>query len=128
MTCTRSQLIVLIVGVWLHGGTAWAQQTSSDETGSESKQGGTERTEKRPAPPLFPKHRRGLYVNADNIEVIDATPQSPPLSIDDPGVPDPGAWEINFTTALDFGAAIQRDDFLLEGGEIAIQRSPPHMA
>jgi hypothetical protein len=55
-------------------------------------------------PPLFPKHRRGLYVNRDNIEVIDATPQSPPLSVDDPSVPDKGEYEINLLTEADLAA------------------------
>jgi hypothetical protein len=57
--------------------------------------------DKQPAPPLFPKHRRGLYRNAQGIEVIDATPQSPPLDTDDPGTPDRGEFEFNFTTHLD---------------------------
>lgn len=57
-----------------------------------------------PPPPLFPKHSRGLYINRDNIEVIDATPQSPPLETDDPGVPDDGEYEINFLTEADFAA------------------------
>jgi hypothetical protein len=33
-------------------------------------------------PPLFPKHQRGIYKDNQDIEVIDATPQSPPLEID----------------------------------------------
>jgi hypothetical protein len=53
------------------------------------------------AAPLFPKHRRGIYTNRDSIEVIDATPQSPPLETDDPGVPDKGEYEINFFTSAD---------------------------
>src|SRR6476660_2272560 len=57
--------------------------------------------DKQPAPPLFPKHRRGLYKNAQGIEVIDATPQSPPLDTDDPGTPDKGEFEFNLSTHLD---------------------------
>jgi hypothetical protein len=57
-----------------------------------------------PPPPIFPKHRRGIYINSDKIEVIDATPQAPPLGIDDPGVPDNGEYEINLLTAVDLGA------------------------
>jgi hypothetical protein len=53
------------------------------------------------APPLFPKHRRGIYTNGANIEVIDATPQSPPLETDDPSVPDKGEYEINIFTDAD---------------------------
>jgi hypothetical protein len=56
-----------------------------------------------PPRPLFPKHRRGLYINYDNLEVIDATPQSPPLETDDPSVPDKGEYEINLLTEADFG-------------------------
>jgi hypothetical protein len=57
-----------------------------------------------PPAPLFPKHRRGLYINSDSLEVIDATPQSPPLETDDPGVPDQGEYEINLLTEADFAA------------------------
>lgn len=67
---------------------------------------------KAPAPPLFPRHRRGIYRNAQGIEVIDATPQSPPLEIDDPGVPDNGGYEINFTAHTDYAKAAQRIDLL----------------
>jgi len=56
-----------------------------------------------PPPPLFPKHRRGLYINSDKLEVIDATPQSPPLETDDPSVPDKGEYEINLLTEADLG-------------------------
>src|SRR5947209_11555254 len=65
------------------------------------------------APPLlFPKHHRGIYRNAQNLEVIDATPQSPPLDIDDPSVPDKGAYEINLTTHADLSRDAQRVDLL----------------
>jgi hypothetical protein len=62
-----------------------------------------ERPKKSPPPPLFPKHRRGVYTNANNVEVIDATPQSPPLETDDPSVPDKGEYEINLLTDADLG-------------------------
>ena len=45
---------------------------------------------KGPPPPIFPKHRRGLYLDGLGSEVLDATPQSPPLDTDDPGVPEKG--------------------------------------
>jgi hypothetical protein len=67
---------------------------------------------KRPPPPLFPKHRRGLYINNDNIEIIDATPQSPPLETDDPGVPDKGEYEINLLTEADFSRSARSIDML----------------
>jgi hypothetical protein len=36
-----------------------------------------------------------------DVEVIDATPQSPPLETDDPSVPDKGEYEINLLTEAD---------------------------
>ena len=72
----------------------------------------TEKPVRNPPPPLFPKHRRGLYMNRDNIEVIDATPQSPPLETDDPGVPDEGEYEINLLTEADFAADERTVDVL----------------
>lgn len=68
---------------------------------------------KTPPPPLFPRHRRGLYRNAEGIEMVDATPQSPPLATDDPGVPDKGEYEINLTTRLDYTKAERHLDVLL---------------
>src|SRR5216684_1740665 len=61
-----------------------------------------EKPAKEQPPPLFPKHRRGIYKNNQDIEVVDATPQSPPLVIDDPSVPDKGEYEINLTSDGDF--------------------------
>ena len=46
------------------------------------------------------------------IDVIDATPQSPPLDIDDPGVPDQGEFEINLLTAADFSDDLRRIEML----------------
>jgi hypothetical protein len=69
-----------------------------------------QKPEKAPPPPLFPKHRRGVYVNGDQLEVIDATPQSPPLTLDDPGVPDKGEYEINLLTSADLGADARHVD------------------
>jgi len=67
---------------------------------------------KKPAPPLFPKHRRGLYKDAQGYTVVDATPQSPPLETDDPNVPDKGEWEINFTTVAGLSKEAKRVDLL----------------
>jgi hypothetical protein len=93
----RPHLIVTaLLLTW--SGTALAQQTSPPA----------------PAPaPLFPRHRRGMYRNAQGLEVVDATPQSPPLKTDDPGVPDPGEYEINLTTGADLTSAVRRFDLLL---------------
>ena len=70
------------------------------------------KAEKQPPPPLFPRHRRGLYKNAQGIEVIDATPQSPPLDTDDPGTPDRGEFEFNFTAHLDYTHESQNYELL----------------
>jgi hypothetical protein len=67
----------------------------------------------QPPPPLFRHHHHGTYKNDQGIEVIDATPQSPPLETDDPNVPDPHEWEINLTTLADLSSASQRVDLLL---------------
>jgi hypothetical protein len=84
----------------------------SGQSPTDKQQEGRDRP-KAPAPPLFPKHRRGLYRNAGGEEVIDATPQSPPLDTDDPGVPDKGEYEINFTTQADYAKQANRVDLLL---------------
>jgi len=62
---------------------------------------------------LFPRHRRGVYKNTQGRFVIDATPQSPPLETDDPGVPDKGEYEINLVTRADFSKELRAFDFLL---------------
>jgi hypothetical protein len=67
---------------------------------------------KTPPPPLFPRHRRGIYLNGQGLEVIDATPQSPPLDIDDPSVPDEGVYEINLSAGTDLSRDLQRVDLL----------------
>ena len=68
---------------------------------------------KVPPPPLFPKHRRGLYLNGLGLWVLDATPQSPPLFTDDPGVPDKGVYEINLTTDADASRDTKAFDLFL---------------
>jgi hypothetical protein len=65
-----------------------------------------------PPPPLFPRHRRVLYLDGQGQWMIDATPQSPPLDTDDPGVPDAGAYEINFTTDVDASRSVRTFDLL----------------
>jgi hypothetical protein len=68
---------------------------------------------KEQPPPLFPRHRRGIYRNGEGVDVIDATPQSPPLETDDPGVPDKGEYEINLTTQADLSRDAKTLDLLL---------------
>ena len=45
--------------------------------------------------------------------MLDGTPQSPPLEIDDPGVPDKGEFEINFSTQGDLANDVSQFDLLL---------------
>lgn len=71
-----------------------------------------EQPPKQPPPPLFPRHGRGIYRNASGNEVIDATPQSPPLVTDDPAVPDEGQYEINLSARLDHTPTGQHFDLL----------------
>jgi hypothetical protein len=85
--------LALVTLLLIPGATGWAQTPPPSSA---------QKPEKSQPPPLFPKHRRGIYVNGDNVEVIDATPQSPPLETDDPSVPDKGEYEINLLTEADF--------------------------
>src|SRR5438045_2694219 len=61
----------------------------------------TDKPPKNPAPPLFPRRRRGQYKNGLGVEVMDFTPQSPPLGTDDPSVPDKHIFELNLSTFVD---------------------------
>jgi hypothetical protein len=88
-------------------------QDSGTEQGQQSEQQTTNgKPVKQPPPPLFSKHHRGMFKNGLGLWVIDATPQSPPLEIDDPGVPDRGEYEINLTTQTNFSNPIRTFHFL----------------
>src|SRR5437667_4677835 len=65
-----------------------------------------------PTSPTFSKHRRGTYTSPEGVEVVDSTPQSPPLETDDPGVPDKGEYEINLLTHADLSRDVQQFDML----------------
>src|ERR1051325_1011462 len=93
-------LALALISPWAHAENQLEARLSAAETSSAKPQG-DDKPKKQPPPPLFPKHRRGLYKNAQGVEVIDATPQSPPLETDDPGVPDKGEVELNLTTDAD---------------------------
>jgi hypothetical protein len=91
---------------------AQAQESSDrQDQQNQQQQATTEKTEQQPPPPLFSRHRRGIYKNALGVVVVDATPQSPPLETDDPGVPDKGEYEINLTTHADFSKELRTFDF-----------------
>jgi len=89
----------------------WVSLVSAAQAPAPAPQAAEAQPKKAP-PPLFPKHRRGLYRDVAGHELIDATPQSPPLETDDPGVPDAGAFEINFTTHADYARLVRRIDLL----------------
>jgi hypothetical protein len=91
---------------------ASAQTSDPREDEQSQEKAKTDKPAKRPPPPLFTKHRRGLYRDRDGLEVIDATPQSPPLETDDPAVPDEGEYEINLTTQADLSKVAQRLNLL----------------
>jgi hypothetical protein len=94
---------------------AQAQETNQtqDQQGQQQQVNPTvKKTVKQPAPPLFRRHRRGVYKDETGLPVIDATPQSPPLEVDDPGVPDKGEYEINLTAQSDFSKSLRTFDFL----------------
>jgi hypothetical protein len=103
MALPRSAAIAILL-LWPAGAAAQAPAKKAQADASQPKP---------TPPPLFPRHRRGLYRNASGDEVIDATPQSPPLDTDDPGTPDKGEYEINLTTHADYAKAAQRYDVLL---------------
>jgi hypothetical protein len=96
---------------------AQAQESSDtpDEQGQqqqpEPQQTASGKTVKKPPPPVFHKHRRGVYLDTSGLPVVDATPQSPPLETDDPGVPDKGELEINFTTDADLSKPLRAVDY-----------------
>jgi hypothetical protein len=74
---------------------------------------GDQSRRKEPPPPLFPRHGRGIYRNAHGDEVIDATPQSPPLVTDDPSVPNEGRYEVNVLSGVDVTKSTRRADLLV---------------
>ncbi len=88
------------------------QQQDQSQQGQPQETTASGKTVKQPPPPLFRKHRRGIYMDASGMPIIDAAPQSPPLETDDPGVPDKGEVEINFTTHADLSKPLRRMDFL----------------
>ena len=104
------ELIIILIVCVPRAHAGYQEQLPPQD--AQSQQPTDAKPDKQPPPPLFPKHRRGLYKNALGIQVIDATPQSPPLETDDPGVPDKGEYEINLTTHADFSGEHRGFDFL----------------
>jgi hypothetical protein len=91
--------------------TAQRRDVSSDPVSGQAPDT-VEPIPKVPPPPIFPKHRRGLYLDGLGSEVLDATPQSPPLETDDPGVPAKGEYEVNLTIHGDLSGRSKAFDLL----------------
>jgi hypothetical protein len=105
---------IVILSVFLViPGHAGAQESGSEQGQQSLQQTTNEKPVKHPPSPLFSKHHRGMYKNGSGLWVIDATPQSPPLELDDPDVPDKGEYEINLTTQADFSKRLRTFDFVL---------------
>ena len=106
------RIVILSVFVVIPGHTG-AQESGAEQGQQSLQQTTNEKPVKHPPPPLFSKHHRGMYKNELGLWVIDATPQSPPLEVDDPDVPDKGEYEINLTTQADFSKQLRTFDFVL---------------
>jgi hypothetical protein len=110
-----SLTLVLLVPAAAHAtgeGVDGQNEASAQQASAQQAPAKPEPPRNVPAPPLFPKHRRGLYLNGMGFWVLDATPQSPPLDTDDPGVPEKGVVEINLTTHADFSRNTKELDLL----------------
>ena len=94
-------------------GRAGAQESGAEQGQQSQQQATNGKPVEQPPPPLYSKHHRGMYKNRLNLWVIDATPQSPPLEVDDPGVPEKREYEINLTTQADFSKQLRTFDFVL---------------
>ena len=108
-----AKLVVPLLLLVVIPALAQAQESSEgQDQQSQQQQSTNEQTVKQPPSPLFPKHHRGMYRNPLGLSIIDATPQSPPLEVDDPSVPDKGEYEINLTTHADFSKELRTFDFV----------------
>jgi hypothetical protein len=108
-----SRIVRIVLPLFLVISSHAGAQESGPEQGQQSpQQTPNGKPVKQPPPPLFSKHRRGMYKNGLGLYVIDATPQSPPLEVDDPSVPDKGEYEINLTTQADFSKQLRTFDFI----------------
>lgn len=106
-------LLLVFSMICVNSSQAARQEKSEAEKKQEEKKTKNGNTVKEPPPPLFHIHHRGMHKSPEGKQEIDATPQSPPLEVDDPGVPDKGQIEINFTSQSDFSTQMRVFDFLL---------------
>jgi hypothetical protein len=109
---SRIVRIVLLPLFLLIASHAGAQESGPEQGQRNPQQTPNGKPVKQPPPPLFSKRHRGMNRNGLGLYVIDATPQSPPLEVDDPGVPDKGEYEINLTTQADFSKQLRTFDFI----------------
>lgn len=107
----KTGIAIYLLLLLLHIPNSGAQESGVEQSQQSPPLTKSGKTVKQPPPPLFHKHR-GVYKSSSGGEVLDATPQSPPLVVDDPGVPDKGQYEINLTTQADYSKQQQTFDFL----------------
>jgi len=110
---SRIEEILVLSLIFVLPAHALAQTNDANQNQQSQPQTAGKKPVKPPPPPLFHRHRRGMYENESGIQVIDATPQSPPLEVDDPGVPDKGEYEINIGPEADFSKPLGLYDFVL---------------
>jgi hypothetical protein len=109
-----SGIVRIVLSLFLViSGRAGAQESGAEQGQQSQQQATNGKPVEQPPPPLYSKHHRGMYKNRLNLWVINATPQSPPLEVDDPGVPEKGEYEINLTTQADFSKQLRTFDFVL---------------
>ena len=106
---TTIEALLLFILVPAYGA---AQENAANQPQQGQQETPKEKPVKLPPPPLYSKHHRGMYKNGLGLWVIDATPQSPPLEVDDPGVPDKGQYEINLTTQADLSKQLRTFSFV----------------
>ncbi len=110
---SRIQEILVLSLVLVLPAHALAQANDASQNQQNQPQTTGKKPAKPPPPPLFRRHHRGMYENESGVQVIDGTPQSPPLEVDDPGVPDKGQYEINIGPQADFSKPLGVFDFVL---------------
>ena len=112
MNIPTLRVIVAAATVSILAAVSASAQTVPPPKPPDQTQASPQKPDPPPNIPLFPRYRRGLYKNGVGLWVIDGPPQSPPLFNDDPGVPDKGTYEINFTTRADLASSTRAYDFL----------------
>lgn len=105
------RVLLVAAAILIPAAHAGAQTPPPEQSPQPTPQASPQKPEPPPNIPLFPRYRRGLYKNGLGLWVLDGPPQAPPLFTDDPGVPDKGAYELNFTTRADLTSSLRSYDF-----------------